>query len=271
MSETKRMPAIFIGHGSPENAFEETEWSEAWQRIATRFPKPEAILVISAHWTNRISDDAITTSVTTSPHPETIHDFYGFPKRFYNFSYPAPGDPALAETVRSLIRTVDVRSDAERGLDHGAWSVLSRMYPEADIPVIQLSIDEDLPCKDLFEIGTELSGLRDRGVLILGSGNIVHNLRTIVWDGDPYPWATGFDDFVRDALVAKDYQVLINFEKHPHAHVAHPTVDHFLPLLFVIGASQGEDPTFFCEQIFAASLSMRCVVYGLDNEKKTGR
>lgn len=263
MPAKNRMPALFIGHGSPENAFEENEWGAAWEHIATLFPKPEAILVVSAHWTSRTGDGADATSVTASEHPETIHDFYGFPKGFYDFSYPAPGDPALARVVKKLIGTVDVREDASRGFDHGAWSVLARMYPKADVPVIQLGIDEDLPRKDMFRIGKELGGLRDRGVLILGSGNIVHNLRAIVWDGNPYPWATGFDAYVREALVARDYESLVRFERHPFAHSAHPTADHFFPLLYVIGASEGEDPTFFCEEIFAASLSMRCVAYGL--------
>ncbi len=267
MPTKNRMPALFIGHGSPENAFEENEWNATWEHIATLFPKPEAILVVSAHWTNKTSDEAQETSVTTSAHPETIHDFSGFPKKFYRFSYPAPGDPALAQTVIDLIKTVDVRTDAVWGLDHGAWAVLSRMYPEADIPVIQFAIDEDLPRADMFTIGTELAILRDRGVLILGSGNIVHNLHKIVWNGDPYPWATAFDSFVRDALVAKDYPALIGFENHPHARSAHPTPDHFFPLLYVIGAAEGEDPTFFCEEIFAASLSMRSVAYGLDTGK----
>lgn len=257
------MPVLFIGHGSPENAFEDNEFGYAWADIASRFPKPVSVLVVSAHWTSRVCEDADQTRVTAALYPETLHDFHGFPKRYFDFVSPIQGNPALAARVKGLVTTVPVRGDASRGFDHGSWSVLSRMYPDAEIPVVELSIDEQLRRKDMIDIGRELATLRDEGVLILGSGNIVHNLGTIEWNGDPYPWATEFDSFVRDALVTKDSEALVGFEKHRQIRLAHPSVDHFLPLLYVIGAAEKEDPVFFCETVFAASLSMRCVAYGL--------
>lgn len=257
------MPSLFVGHGSPENAFTNNRFNDEWKRIAASFARPKAILIISAHWTNHIDSGIHGTTLATTEHPETIHDFYGFPSYFYSYTYPAPGNPRLAKDLSSRIKTVPIAKDATWGLDHGAWSVLAQMYPEANIPVAQLSIDEDLPREKLSAIGAELAPLRDQGVLILGSGNIVHNLREIDWHGSPHPWATNFDEHIKQSLLTKDTATLIDFERHPDARRALPTAEHFLPLLFVAGASQGEDPRFFLEEIFAASLSMRCVAYGL--------
>ncbi len=255
------MPAIFISHGSPENAFETNSFSQTWKNIAASFSTPKAILVISAHWTNRMSDKVNETSVVVVKEPETIHDFYGFPDSFYEFNYPAPGDPILAQKIISAVKTLNIKTSTDWGLDHGAWSVLAQMYPTANIPTLQLSIDENLAPEKMFALGQELGQLRAEGVLILGSGNIVHNLGAIAWNGTAYPWATEFDEFVKTALITKNYSAIINFTKHPLLNLALPTTEHFLPLLYVLGAANNATPKFFCEEIFAASLSMRCVVY----------
>lgn len=260
MSTNKKMPTIFIGHGSPENAFTQNEFSKSWKEIAASFPKPKAIIVISAHWSNNEG----TTAVSANNSPETIHDFYGFPENYYNFSYPVPGNPELAKKVSTLVKTVKINENFDRGFDHGAWSVLAKMYPEADIPTIQISIDEKLERQKMFSIGQELGKLRQEGVLIIGSGNIVHNLQAINWTGSPYKWALDFDNYIKNLIINQDYDSLINFETHPLTKLALPTTEHFLPLLYIIGSSEGEKPTFFCEKIFAASLSMRCLVFGIN-------
>lgn len=259
----RRMPALFIGHGSPENAFEDTAYSRQWVAIAKLFPQPTAIVVISAHWTNRTVNTARTTSVTSSEKPETIHDFYGFPERYYDFLYHASGSPQLAQRLAGMVKTVSAHLNDNWGLDHGAWSVLANMYPKANIPVVQLSIDENLSREKLFDMGRELGALRKEGVLILGSGNIVHNLGVVRWGGEPYEWAVEFDAFIRQALLERDVQSVIHFEKHPLAQYALPTVEHFLPLVYVLGSTaKDEKPTFFTEDIFASSVSMRSVLFG---------
>lgn len=263
MHNIHKMPAIFIGHGSPENAFEDNEFSAAWQKIATLFPQPKAILVVSAHWTSNIDQPNKGTQVTTNKNPETIHDFYGFPQNYYEFSYSAPGNPILAEKIIQTIKTTSTQKNATWGFDHGAWTVLKKMYPGANIPVLQLSIDENLTTQEMFNIGKELSHLREEGVLILGSGNIVHNLRAINWHGKPYVWAQEFDEYIKNALLKKEATKILEFEKHPAAKLALPTQEHFLPLIYILGASQNENSAFFTETIFAASLSMRCVAYGI--------
>jgi 4,5-DOPA dioxygenase extradiol len=263
MNEINKMPAIFIGHGSPENAFEKNEFSLEWKRIASLFPEPKAIVAISAHWTNHMTDDVDETSITVNEKLETIHDFYGFPKNFYDFTYPANGNPELAKQIMKKTKNVQIKENSEWGLDHGSWSALNQMYPEAKIPVVQLSIDEDLPRETLFKIGQELEELRNNGILILGSGNIVHNLREMNWNGRPHAWATEFDEFIKKSLTEKNNEAIINFEKNSSANLALPTVEHFLPLLYVLGAAGEDEPKFFCEKIFASSLSMRCVAYGI--------
>lgn len=262
MHHDQKMPVLFIGHGSPENAFEDTAYSKEWAAIAKLFPRPEAIVAISAHWTNRTDAAASVTSVMSSEKPETIHDFYGFPKHFYDFSYPASGSLDLARRIVDGVKTVSIHESNQWGLDHGAWSVLARMYPKADIPVVQLSIDEDLPRKKLFEIGQELRVLREKNTLILGSGNIVHNLGAVQWSGESYGWAVEFDAFIRAMLLERRVQEVIDFEKHPQARYTLPTVEHFLPLLYVLGATTEADrPQFFTEDIFVSSVSMRSVLF----------
>lgn len=250
------MPVVFIGHGSPENALDKNEFTESWKRFAEAIPKPKAILCISAHWLKE------GTAVTAMEKPKTIHDFYGFGDELYKIKYSAPGSKSFAEKIKKVIKTVSVNLDEEWGLDHGTWSVLLNMYPNADIPVAQLSLDYYLPLENIFQIGKELKKLRDEGVLIIGSGNIVHNLRVFEIDAKPYDWAIDFDKFVKVRLINKDYDALINYTKNKSASLAHPTNDHYLPLIYVMGAAEGEEAEFFCEKIIFGSISMRCVMYG---------
>jgi len=256
-SAPHRMPVIFIGHGSPENALGNSPYGTAWKRLGERIPEPALILSISAHWVIQEG-----TAVTATTHPRTIHDFYGFPDELYRIEYPAPGSPEGAKIVQNLIRSSGIGLDYDWGLDHGTWSVLRHMYPDADIPVIQLSLNYNQPLSLLFRIGKELRPLRERGVLILGSGNLVHNLMMLSMRAEPYPWALEFDDIVKNNILTGDYDSLINYTKYPVSPLAHPTSEHFLPLLCVIGAAGDDHPQFFNETIFAGSVSMRCVVFG---------
>jgi 4,5-DOPA dioxygenase extradiol len=256
------MPVVFIGHGSPENALENNPFSTAWQHLATMIPKPSLILSISAHWVIQEG-----TAVTATRHPRTIHDFFGFPDELYRIEYPAPGSPDWPKVVQNLVRSTSIGLDYDWGLDHGTWSVCRHMYPEADIPVIQLSLNYNQPLSLLFRTGEELRPLRDRGVLILGSGNLVHNLMMMSMRAKPYPWALEFDDIAKNNLAARDYDSLIRYTKYPVSSLAHPTSEHFLPLIGAIGAAGDDPPSFFNETIFAGSVSMRCVVFGMD----TGR
>ena len=245
-----KMPVVFIGHGSPMNALEDNEFAKGWQDIAAKIPKPEAILCISAHW---YGEGSFVTSAIT---PGLIYDFYGFPDELYGIKYPAKGSPALALRVKKAVKSVKVKSEETRGLDHGAWVVFYRMYPKADIPVIQLSIDGNLSPEEQFKIGQELSVLRDEGVLILGSGNIVHNLGLVDYAASPYDWAKEFDGFVAKILKKNDVEALFNWKQDKNGKLAHPFEDHFVPLFYLIGASGGEAPRFSVENIFAGSLSM---------------
>jgi 4,5-DOPA dioxygenase extradiol len=254
-----RMPVVFIGHGSPENALGNNPFNTAWKQLAKRILKPALIICISAHWVIQEG-----TAVTATGHPRTIHDFYGFPEELYRIEYPAPGSPEAAKMIQSLVKSINIDLDYEWGLDHGTWSVLRHMYPAADIPVIQISLNYNQPVSSLFTIGKELSPLRDRGVLILGSGNLVHNLMMLSMHANPYPWALEFDEIVKNKLLIRDYDSLIGYTRFPVSSKAHPTSEHFLPLLCVIGAAGNDHPSFFNETIFAGSVSMRCVVFGLD-------
>ena len=253
------MPAVFIGHGSPENALEKNEFTEAWKQLAREIPTPKAILSISAHWLSE------GTAVTAMEKPRTIHDFYGFPQELYDVEYKAKGSLEHANLVRESVKAVKVSLDKEWGLDHGTWSVLVNMYSKADIPVIQLSLDYYLSLEKQYQLGKELKALREKGVLIMGSGNIVHNLGMITPEGPAYKWAVDFDSFVKKALEKRDDSSLINYRKAPSAELSHPTYDHYLPLLYVLGASENEKPRFLCEKIFYGSLSMRCAVFGIEN------
>jgi 4,5-DOPA dioxygenase extradiol len=251
-----RMPVVFIGHGSPENALEENAFTRGWKALARSLPHPKAILSISAHWLTE------GTAVTAMDKPRTIHDFYGFPQTLNEIEYPCAGSPDLATRVRKTVKTVRVQPDAEWGLDHGTWSVLANMYPHSDIPVAQLSLDYYLPPAKQYQIGRELQPLREEGILILGSGNLVHNLMAIDFNAAPFAWALDFDHYVEDALAARDDEALIRYHERHSAHLAHPTFDHYLPLLYVLGASENETPRQFNEGFFAASVSMRCAVFG---------
>ena len=256
-----KMPVLFIGHGSPMNIIEDNEFTRNWRKLAAQIPTPKAILCISAHWLQE------GTAETAMEKPRTIHDFYGFPPELYKVKYPASGSLSYATMIKNSIKTVSVSLDKEWGLDHGTWSVLKQMYPQADIPVLQLSLDYQLPLEKIFQIGKELSALRAKGVLIIGSGNLVHNLMRFHPNTKPYPWAVDFDNFVKSNLESGKYTQLINYNKHPTAALAHPTNDHYLPLLYVIGAAGKEKPQFFNEKIVYGSISMRCVVFGMEKLK----
>ena len=236
-SSTPRMPAIFFGHGSPMNTLERNRYTETWRQLGALAGKPKAILAISAHWFIR------GTAVTAMDRPKTIHDFYGFPQALFDVQYAAPGDPKLAARVRELLAPVDVSLDQSWGLDHGTWSVLKHAFPDADVPVVQLAIDATQPASFHHALGAHLAPLRDEGVLIVGSGNVVHNLRTIGWGGvAPYDWAVRFNDYVRDALTTGHYDRLIAYEQAgPDARMAVPTAEHYLPLLYVLGAQRDDE------------------------------
>jgi 4,5-DOPA dioxygenase extradiol len=255
------LPAFFIGHGNPMNALQTNIFTEGWERIGLQTPRPKAILAISAHWF------VPGTGVTVSTLPRTIHDFGGFPQELYQVRYPAPGDPDLAHRIQQLLAPLPVNLDASWGLDHGTWSVLKHVYPSADIPVVQLSIDETKATLFHFEIGRKLAPLRDEGILIVGSGNIVHNLRTYAWGQnmpEPYDWAVRFESEARQMLQAGEFHPLIQYEKLGRdAQLAIPTPDHFLPLLYVIGASQKSDRVAFpIEGMDGGSISMLAVQVG---------
>ena len=254
--ETDTMPVLFIGHGSPENAIENNEFTRNWKKIASTIPRPEAILCISAHWLREGS------AITGMEKPRTIHDFYGFPEKLYRVKYDVKGSPEYAKRIKQLVKSVRVELDYEWGLDHGTWSVLVNMYPEADIPVLQLSLDYYLPLEKQFQIGRELMSLRSEGVLVIGSGNIVHNLMAVNFQAKPYDWAVDFDNFVKHSLETRDDDALINYARQKSASLAHPTNDHYLPLLYVIGASETEKPQFLNEGVFAGSVGMRCAIFG---------
>jgi 4,5-DOPA dioxygenase extradiol len=236
-ASTTRLPAIFFGHGSPMNTLANNRYTEAWRQLGALSGKPKAILAISAHWFTR------GTAVTAMEQPKTIHDFYGFPQALFDVRYPAPGDPQLAARVRDLLAPVAVALDESWGLDHGTWSVLKHAFPDADVPVVQLAIDATQPASFHHALGAHLAPLRDEGVLIVGSGNVVHNLGTIGWGGGPpYDWAVRFNDYVREAIAARQYDRLIEYEKAgPDARLAVPTPEHYLPLLYVLGAQRDDE------------------------------
>ncbi len=252
------MPAIFFGHGNPMNALLDNSYTQAWQRIGQQTAKPKAILSISAHWF------VPETGVTVSTAPRTIHDFGGFPKELYRVQYPAPGDPDLARRVQQMLAPLPVALDNSWGLDHGTWSVLRHVYPAADVPVVQLSIDEAQPAGFHFEVGRKLAPLRDEGVLIVGSGNIVHNLHAYAWGRhmpDPYDWAVRFESEAKEMMRAEEYKPLISYESlGPAAMMSIPTPDHYLPLLYVLATrQQGEPISFPVEGVDGGSISMLSV------------
>ena len=255
------MPALFVGHGSPMNAIEQNRYSAGWRDLGERIGRPRAILAISAHWYIR------GTAVTGDQWPRTIHDFGGFPPALYAVSYPAPGDPALASRVAELGRPTSIGQSTAWGLDHGTWSVLAHMYPAADIPVVQLSIDATQPAGFHYDLGGRLGALREEGVLLFGSGNIVHNLGLVDWrqDAAPRPWAVAFDTAVADAIEAGRHDQLLDAlpESEP-GRQAIPTPEHYLPLLYVLGARRAnERAELSLRHVELGTISMTSVALGL--------
>lgn len=253
------MPVLFVGHGSPMNAIENNQYSHTWEVLGNTVPTPKAILCISAHWELPI------TAITTMPHPRTIHDFGGFPPELYQKQYHAPGHPEMATHIQNLISSNKIQSDTKWGLDHGTWAVLCRMYPQANIPVLQLSLNYKLDPKEHYILGTQLRELRNEGVLIVGSGNIVHNLGIMRFNGQPYPWAIEFDRYIEQQLKAREFDSIINFDRIPHREIAFLTTEHYLPLLYVIGAADPNDHMSFpITGIELSSVSMRCVFFSAE-------
>ncbi|HXV48611.1 MAG TPA: 4,5-DOPA dioxygenase extradiol [Candidatus Binatia bacterium] len=261
MAAVSRMPVVFFGHGTPMNALARNSYTEAWRKIGYTVPRPKAILSISAHWLTR------GTGVTADERPRTNHDFGGFPNALFEFQYPAHGDPQLADRVRELIEPVNVAPDNSWGFDHGTWSVLAHAFPRADVPVLQLSIDGTKPPKFHYELGARLAPLRDDGVLIIGSGNVVHNLPLRKWQegAEPYDWAVRFDGLVRDCLAGCDHRPLLDLEGMGEAaRLSVPTPDHYLPLLYVIGLqARTEGVAFAVDGIERGSIGMLTVAIGL--------
>lgn len=259
MSSTDQMPLLFMGHGSPMNAIEENEFVTGFRNIGKTILKPKAILCVSAHW------EAAGTFVTAMEHPKTIHDFGGFPQALYNVQYPAPGNPQLAKETKELIKKTEVGLDEKWGLDHGCWSVVKHLYPDADVPVLQLSIDYRQTPQYHYELAKELISLRKKGVLIIGSGNLVHNLRMVAWDklneSYAYDWAVEANDKMKSFISSGDHQQLINFRSQGKAFdLAIPTPEHYLPLLYILGLKEEDEKiSFFNDKPVAGSLTMTSV------------
>lgn len=261
LKSSARMPVLFIGHGSPMNAIEDNSFSQTWRKMGKSLPRPQAILSISAHWITK------GTKVTGNAQPRTIHDFGGFPKKLFDQQYPAPGAPELAKLTKDLITYSHVQTDDSWGLDHGTWSVLLPMYPAADIPVYQMSIDYDQPLQYHYEIGKQLNKLRDKGVLIIGSGNLVHNLGMVDWGntGKKFDWATEFDTKFTEWMNKGDHASILKYQQilGTTARMAHPTNDHLLPLFYILGLKQpGDELKYFNDKFDYGSISMRSVVIG---------
>jgi 4,5-DOPA dioxygenase extradiol len=258
MSAINRMPSIFIGHGSPMNALEDNAYTRAWQDLARRFAKPQAILAISAHWLTR------GTAVTAMAAPRTIHDFGGFPQDLFDIDYPAPGDPALAERIAQLLHPLPVHLDQQWGLDHGTWSVLIKMFPQADVPVLQLSLDMTQPPAYHLALGRQLASLRDEGVMIIGSGNVVHNLARMAQRSAGHDWAQRFNLAMKTAILAGQFEQVVNYSTlGQDAALSVPTSEHFLPLLYVLGSRVGDEKIeTVAEGIELAAISMMSVLIG---------
>ncbi|WP_222623003.1 4,5-DOPA dioxygenase extradiol [Ramlibacter cellulosilyticus] len=263
MNALPRMPAAFIGHGSPMNTLEQNDFTRAWRALGQAVPRPRAVLCVSAHWF------VPTTAVTAMARPRVIHDFYGFPPELFAFDYPAPGDPQLAQEIVDLLKpTTYLGLDHDSwGLDHGTWSVLAHVFPQADIPVLQLSIHSGAPLAYHIELGAMLSPLRDRGVFVVGSGNVVHNLRMMnrAYGDRGFDWAERFDAHVRDIMTTRPAE-LGEVAKDPDCALAVPTAEHFLPLAYIAGmaAAAGEKPQAFAEGRTLGSLSMTSYLVGME-------
>ena len=260
-SPTAKMPVLFVGHGSPMNAIEENEFSAGWRKAGETLPKPSLILCVSAHW------ETNGTQVTAVPKPRTIHDFYGFPRELYNVEYPAPGSPEMAEEIKNGVKKTEVALDERWGLDHGAWSVIKHMYPKADVPVLQLSLDRTKDPLYHLELAKELAFLRERGVLIVGSGNMVHNLRLVAWDkiSEPvygYDWAWEADRKLHNLINSGDFKSLANYASlGDDMRLSVPTPEHFLPLLYILGLKEEkENISWFNDKLIMGSLSMGSII-----------
>jgi 4,5-DOPA dioxygenase extradiol len=259
LREGKRQPAIFVGHGSPMNAIQSNRFTNGWRKFGQSVPAPAAIVSISAHWQTRGG-----TFVTSNPHPKIIYDMYGFPDELYRIQYPARGLPIIADQLNQLSPSLPIRSTTEWGLDHGTWSVLVHMYPEANIPVVQLSMNADLRPEEHYELGGQLRALRKRGVLIIGSGNIVHNLRLRREISNPFDWAIEFDKRIAQSIEDREFTAAVDYQHMGRlAQLAHPTNEHYLPLLYVLGlATENEGMNWFNEGITKGCLGMRCLKIG---------
>ena len=258
LAPAEQMPAMFIGHGNPMNAIEDNIYHRKWQSLGKELPKPKAILSISAHWLTP------ETRVTAMQQPKTIHDF-GFPKKLFDQEYPAPGSPEFAKMTQEFVTYSHINLDEKWGLDHGTWSVLLPMYPLADIPVYQLGIVYEHPPTDHYELGKQLNKLRSKGVLIIGSGNLVHNLGKVDWDGGGkvYDWAQEFDNKMTGWINNRDHASILNYQKllGNLADLAHPSNDHLLPLFYILGLQQkNEEVTYFNDKFDMGSISMRSLI-----------
>lgn len=256
-------PTLFVGHGSPMNAIEENEFTNQWKKITQNFEKPKAIICISAHWLTH------GTLVTAMEDPKTIHDFGGFPQALFDVQYPAPGSVDVAHWTIESVHSTKVQENSDWGLDHGTWSILKNMYPDADVPVIQLSIDYNKPLSYHFQLAQELKALRKKGVLIIGSGNMVHNLGMVAWDklnspGFGFDWALEIDAVLKQKIENRDFQSLVNWNSlHKQISLAVPTLDHYIPLIYSVGLSEKEDDiSFFNNKAIAGSLTMTSVQFG---------
>ncbi|MBK9270950.1 MAG: 4,5-DOPA dioxygenase extradiol [Saprospiraceae bacterium] len=263
MGHTDKMPVLFLGHGSPMNAIEENEFVKGFRNVAKEIPKPNAILCISAHW------ETNGTFVTAMQNPPTIHDFGGFPKELFAVRYPAPGSPALAKDTKALVKKTEVGLDDKWGLDHGAWSVIKHLYPNADVPVIQMSLDYNKPARYHYELAQEIKSLREKGVLVIGSGNMVHNLRMVAWDrlNDSeygFDWAMEAREKMNKFILNGDHDSLIQFRSQGRAfELAIPTPEHYLPLLYSLALrNKNEELSLFNDKAIAGSLTMTSVKIG---------
>ena len=261
--QDEKMPLLFIGHGSPMNAIEDNEFSVRWQLMGQQIAKPKAVLCISAHWLTK------GTHITAMQHPQTIHDFGGFPQALFNVQYPAPGNPELAKETAAMVHTTPVGLDHEWGLDHGTWSVVKHMYPNADIPVLQLSIDYNRPAQYHYDLAKELAALRKKGVLIIGSGNMVHNLGMVAWNKASQPdygfdWAIEMNNTFKKLIADDNHAPLINYEGFGAAGKnAIPTPDHYFPLLYILGLKEkNESTSFFNDKTVMGSITMTSVKVG---------
>jgi len=257
----RRTPALFLGHGSPMNIILENTFTESLVQLGRRIPPPKAILVVSSHWQTK------GTFVTAAKDPQIIYDFYGFPQELYDVTYPCPGARGQIDELATVFQNAGIGYDNERGLDHAAWAVLKHMYPNANIPTMELSLDYGKSPQEHYNLAKKLAPLREQGVLIIGSGNIVHNLRVIDWniDAEPYKWAIDFDTIVRKYIVEQKHDHLIKYEKMGNdASLAVPTNEHYLPMLYTLGLQADDEQVEFCYEGFQnASMSMRCFSVGL--------